>query len=318
MKTIKTLDLYIAAIPETPAYRPLLPAERQALIEATRNEAVKAHRYCAWDTLLKGLKHSCGLDAENAGLSKTESGKWVSPVCGVSISHCRTAVAAAVSAHAVGVDIEPLADARYRPELLQRIASEEEQTLFPTFPAEQRVAVLWTRKEAAFKRNADGLSTPIGADAAQSGIRSIVIRLAETDYAVAAAAEEGLKLRVFEVRGETITERTDFTRLMPTEQPRYDVYILRCAGDRLYTGVTNDPERRFSEHCGTARGARFTRAFRPEAIAALWETDSRSNAQKLEAQIKRLPRAKKERLIAEDAFGLFGGAVDPDAYRRIR
>jgi putative endonuclease len=101
-------------------------------------------------------------------------------------------------------------------------------------------------------------------------------------------------------------------------QTPYTVYILRCRGDRLYTGITTDLERRFSEHGGTEKSARFTRAFRPETVAAAWETDSRSAALKLEARIKKLIRREKDRLIAENALDRFGDAFDTDAYRRVR
>ena len=69
----------------------------------------------------------------------------------------------------------------------------------------------------------------------------------------------------------------------------YYVYILRCSGDRLYTGITTDPERRLREHSGLdAGGARFTRANPPEGFAALWSTDTRSRAQSLEYAAARL------------------------------
>ena len=312
----KTLDVYIARIPKAPEYLPVLPKERQALLDATQNEQTKAQRYTAWDTLLKGLMNSLGITAEDAKLQKSKSGKWVSDRCGVSISHCKTAVAAAVSKDAVGVDIEPFRNAMYREKLLNRIAAEEERKLFPALSIEQRTAVLWTRKEAAFKRGDRNFSTPIEVDAAAKNIRSIVIRLGECDYAVSAAAAEGVPMRVFEVSREQITERTDYELL--SEQMPYFVYILRCSGNRLYTGVTNDPERRFSEHVKTTRGAKFTRAFRPESIEALWETALRSHALKLEAQIKKLKRAQKDLLIEQNAFELFGSAVDPAVYRRVR
>ena len=101
-------------------------------------------------------------------------------------------------------------------------------------------------------------------------------------------------------------------------QTPYTMYILRCRGDRLYTGITTDLERRFSEHGGTEKSARFTRAFRPETVAAAWETDSRSAALKLEARIKKLTRREKDRLIAENALDRFGDAFDANAYRRVR
>ena len=126
--------------------------------------------------------------------------------------------AAAVSDGAVGVDIEPYEDARYREALLSRIASEPEHGLFPSLTIGQRIAALWTRKEAAFKRGTGNTASPIGENAAANGIRTAVIRLGDRDYAVSAAAEEGTALRIFTVSGETITERTDFT-LLETQDP---------------------------------------------------------------------------------------------------
>lgn len=49
----------------------------------------------------------------------------------------------------------------------------------------------------------------------------------------------------------------------------YYVYMLRCRGGSLYTGMTNDVARRMAMHC-SGRGAKYTRAHPPEALAALW------------------------------------------------
>lgn len=76
------------------------------------------------------------------------------------------------------------------------------------------------------------------------------------------------------------------------------MYLLRCADDTLYCGVCTDVERRVTEHNHSPRGARYTRARRPVALAWQMELDSRSDACQQEARIKRLTRAAKERLIA--------------------
>ncbi len=99
-----------------------------------------------------------------------------------------------------------------------------------------------------------------------------------------------------------------------TPDKAYIVYILRCRGNRLYTGITTDLERRVSEHEGITRGAKFTRAFAPEGIAAAWEAGSRSQALKLEARIKKLCRREKDALIAKTLIE----PVDCKACRRIR
>lgn len=75
------------------------------------------------------------------------------------------------------------------------------------------------------------------------------------------------------------------------------LYLLECAGDRLYAGITNDLPARFRAHV-EGRGARFTRAFPPVRIVAASELPSRSEALKAEYALKRRPRALKLRFLA--------------------
>ena len=73
----------------------------------------------------------------------------------------------------------------------------------------------------------------------------------------------------------------------------WSVYILQCAGDRLYTGISTDVVRRFKQHVQKS-GAKFTQAHPPIAILGALECVSRSDALKLEYQIKQLtPKAKR-------------------------
>jgi putative endonuclease len=76
------------------------------------------------------------------------------------------------------------------------------------------------------------------------------------------------------------------------EQP-YFVYLLECSGRRLYTGITTDVARRVEEHRAGRKGARFTRANPPVRLLAAIEVSGRSEALKLEAALKRLPRTQK-------------------------
>ena len=77
------------------------------------------------------------------------------------------------------------------------------------------------------------------------------------------------------------------------------VYILRCGDGTLYTGVTTDLDRRVAAHQrGTA--SKYTRARRPVRLACFEPAESRAEALKREAAIKRLPRRGKLALI-EDA-----------------
>ena len=78
------------------------------------------------------------------------------------------------------------------------------------------------------------------------------------------------------------------------------VYMLRCAGDRIYTGYAVDVEARYKQHV-EGKGARFTKAFPPKSILKTFELESKEYALRLEARIKMLSREDKESLAAGDA-----------------
>ena len=76
------------------------------------------------------------------------------------------------------------------------------------------------------------------------------------------------------------------------------VYMIRCSDASLYTGVTTNIERRFREHKERGKvGARYTRAKIPLSVVYVEGCASRSEAQKREAQIKKLNKNEKELLI---------------------
>ena len=75
------------------------------------------------------------------------------------------------------------------------------------------------------------------------------------------------------------------------------VYILRCADGTLYTGTTNDLDRRLAAH-NAGRGAKYTRARRPVALVYREAAADKSAALQREAALKKLARAAKLRLIA--------------------
>ena len=77
------------------------------------------------------------------------------------------------------------------------------------------------------------------------------------------------------------------------------VYMLRCAGNRIYTGYAVDVEARYEQH-KSGKGAKFTKSFPPECILQKFELQSYEEALRLEARIKKLPRPDKERLAAGD------------------
>lgn len=79
---------------------------------------------------------------------------------------------------------------------------------------------------------------------------------------------------------------------------QYFVYIVRCADGTFYTGKTNDIEKRLREHNGEkTKGAKYTRARRPVELVYFEEYSSNSSAMTREAEIKKLRREGKEKLI---------------------
>lgn len=76
----------------------------------------------------------------------------------------------------------------------------------------------------------------------------------------------------------------------------WQVYILRCADDTLYTGMTNQLPVRLKAH-NDAKGAKYTRTRRP--VVLVWATScrTRSAALSLEYAIKQLTRREKQALI---------------------
>lgn len=77
----------------------------------------------------------------------------------------------------------------------------------------------------------------------------------------------------------------------------YYTYILRCADETLYTGYTDDLEKRIGVH-NAGKGAKYTRGRGPVALVFAVCSQTRGQAQSLEAKIKQLSRQEKLLLIA--------------------
>jgi len=77
----------------------------------------------------------------------------------------------------------------------------------------------------------------------------------------------------------------------------YSVYIVRCADDSYYTGITADVERRLVEHQSSPRGAKYLKGRGPLQLVYSEAVGDRSKALRLEYRIKQLDRGDKEALI---------------------
>lgn len=76
----------------------------------------------------------------------------------------------------------------------------------------------------------------------------------------------------------------------------YSVYIVRCSDDTFYTGITNNLEKRISDHNLSDKGAKYTRSRRPVSLAYHESCENKSIALKRELAIKKMTRSQKEAL----------------------
>ncbi len=78
----------------------------------------------------------------------------------------------------------------------------------------------------------------------------------------------------------------------------WSLYILECSDGSLYTGVTNDLERRVEQHnAGTA--SKYTRVRRPVVLVYHEVCGTRTAALVRECRVKELPRKEKVKLIGQ-------------------
>lgn len=75
------------------------------------------------------------------------------------------------------------------------------------------------------------------------------------------------------------------------------VYILECADNSLYTGITNNLDRRIAAHAA-GKGARYTKGRRPFRLVYHEICTGRAEASRRETAIKLLNRAKKRQLFS--------------------
>tara|TARA_R110000782_G_scaffold41594_10_gene95241 strand:+ start:1400 stop:1750 length:351 start_codon:yes stop_codon:yes gene_type:complete len=77
----------------------------------------------------------------------------------------------------------------------------------------------------------------------------------------------------------------------------YSVYIVRCADNSYYTGITADVERRIEEHQGSSRGAKYLKGRGPLTLVFSEVVGDRAAASRAEYRIKKLSRSGKQDLV---------------------
>jgi putative endonuclease len=82
--------------------------------------------------------------------------------------------------------------------------------------------------------------------------------------------------------------------------PEWYLYLVRCRGGSLYTGIATDVDRRLAEH-RAGKGAKYLRGRGRLKLVYKQRIGNRAAALKIEMRIKKWPKEKKERLAAAGA-----------------
>ena len=95
----------------------------------------------------------------------------------------------------------------------------------------------------------------------------------------------------------------------------YYTYMIRCSDNSIYTGMTNNLERRIEEHITKdKRGAKYTKSHNAEKLEIAWKSKEKS----LEYQLKTLTKKQKEDIIKGEKISKYlSGKVDCRRYRKI-
>ncbi|WP_099469264.1 GIY-YIG nuclease family protein [Konateibacter massiliensis] len=75
-------------------------------------------------------------------------------------------------------------------------------------------------------------------------------------------------------------------------------YIVKCSDNTLYTGWTNDLDKRLEAH-NSKKGAKYTKSRVPVELVYYERSESKEEAMRREWEIKHLTRAQKEKLITK-------------------
>ena len=94
--------------------------------------------------------------------------------------------------------------------------------------------------------------------------------------------------------GVGLEERKGYNVSM-SETKNY-TYILRCSDGTLYTGWTNDLEKRLASH-NDGTGSKYTRTRRPVELVYAESFETKQEAMRREWEIKHMSRADKQKLI---------------------
>ena len=199
-RTLPTLDVYVARIPDSKKLSPLYPKQRDKEVRSVKNEEVRKHKYYAWRLLEHALFKTFAYDIKKLEFTKYPSGKWSCQNCEFSISHSGALVAVAVSRKPVGVDIQlqkELVSSGFADRML---TEKERQTLTALDDEKERqteLIKLWTIKESIFKTFNSDKYIPAEIETSDYETYSETVDVDGVTYHLAVCGSDISKIRIF-------------------------------------------------------------------------------------------------------------------------
>lgn len=97
----------------------------------------------------------------------------------------------------------------------------------------------------------------------------------------------------------------------------YYTYMIRCKDNSLYTGMTDNVNKRFEKH-SSGKGAKYTKSHQVERVEIAWRSKTKSLACKLEYHLKELTKKQKEEIINGEKLNTFlKGKIDARRYTKM-
>jgi putative endonuclease len=83
------------------------------------------------------------------------------------------------------------------------------------------------------------------------------------------------------------------------------LYLIRCRDDTLYTGISTDVDRRFAQHRSEGySGSKYLKGRGPLSLVFKEKLGSKSLALKVEYRVKRMTKARKEKLVKVSGYAV--------------
>lgn len=187
--------VYVAKFPFQTDDDSIFPPERRREIESCANETVRAQKFFVWKLLEYALEKSFGLNMKTLSFF-TERGRWSCSACDFSLTHCDRLCAVALSENRVGVDLQAVESERFIKLGDKILTARESETLksLPDHIRGREISLLWTKKEALFKREGGAVFVPknIETDGGHFAVKTVCEGGMEYFLTVATAPAQGV------------------------------------------------------------------------------------------------------------------------------